>query len=84
MWPRMDASPLDDPWIAAQVDAAVAPYVGRLPAEEVAWMREQLAEVLLHDEEAIRLLRRAQPREVDESGERAFGVLGAAGRAKAG
>ncbi|WP_437488329.1 hypothetical protein WME75_08530 [Sorangium sp. So ce1014] len=80
----MDASPLDDPWIAAQVDAAVAPYVGRLPAEEVAWMREQLAEVLLHDEEAIRLLRRAQPREVDESGERAFGVLGAAGRAKAG
>ncbi|WP_437579144.1 hypothetical protein [Sorangium sp. So ce887] len=80
----MDVSPLDDPWIAAQVDAAVAPYVGRLPAQEVAWMREQLAEVLLHDEEAIRLLRRAQPREVDESGERAFGVLGAAGRAKAG
>lgn len=80
----MDASLLDDPWIAAQVDAAVAPYVGRLPAHEIAWMREQLAEVLLHDEEASRLLRRAHPREVEESGERAFGVLGAAGRAKAG
>ncbi|WP_437511570.1 hypothetical protein [Sorangium sp. So ce1099] len=80
----MDASLLDDPWIAAQVDAAVAPYVDRLPAHEVAWMREQLVEVLLHDEEAVRLLRRAHPREVDESGERAFGVVGAAGRAKAG
>ncbi|KYF68305.1 hypothetical protein [Sorangium cellulosum] len=79
----MDASLLDDPWIAAQVDAAVAPYVGRLPAHEVAWMREQLAEVLVHDEEASRLLRRAHPREVDESGERAFGVLGAAERARA-
>ncbi|WP_437679390.1 hypothetical protein [Sorangium sp. So ce131] len=82
----MDASLLDDPWIAAQVDAAVAPYVNRLPAHEVAWMREQLAEVLQHDEEAMRLLRRAHPREVDESGERAFGVVGAGapGRAKAG
>ncbi|WP_437280667.1 hypothetical protein WME90_08925 [Sorangium sp. So ce375] len=80
----MDASLLDDPWIAAQIDAAVAPYVGRLPAHEIAWMREQLAEVLQHDEEAGRLLRRAHPREVDESGERAFGVLGAPGRAKAG
>lgn len=80
----MDSSPLDDPWIAAQIDAAVAPYVNRLPAHEVAWMREQLAEVLLHDEEAIRLLRRAHPREVDESGERAFSVLGTKDRAKAG
>lgn len=80
----MDSSPLDDPWIAAQIDAAVAPYVNRLPAHEVAWMREQLAEVLLHDEEAIRLLRRAHPREVDESGERAFAVLGTKDRAKAG
>jgi hypothetical protein len=80
----MDTSLLDDPWIAAQVDAAVAPYAGRLPAHEVAWMREQLVEVLLHDEEAVRLLRRAHPREVDESGEQAFGASGAGGRAKAG
>jgi hypothetical protein len=80
----MDTSLLDDAWIAAQIDAAVAPYVGRLPAHEVAWMREQLVEVLLYDEEAIRLLRRAHPREVNESGEQAFGASGVGGRAKAG
>lgn len=80
----MDRSLLDDPWIVAQIDAAVSPYVARLPADELMWMREQLAELLAYDEEALRLLRRAHPREVEESGEQAFGVLGAKGRAKAG
>jgi hypothetical protein len=60
---------LEDPWIAAQVDAAVAPYVGRLSAEEVAWMRDQLAETLAGDEKAALLLRRARPIQVKESGE---------------
>jgi hypothetical protein len=60
---------LADPWIAAQVDAAVAPYIGRLPDGEVAWMREQLAETLASDERAAQMLRRARPAEVDESGE---------------
>jgi hypothetical protein len=59
---------LADPWIAAQIDQAVAPYRGRLPASEVAWMREQLAEVLASDESAARVLRRAHPHPVDESG----------------
>ena len=59
---------LADPWIAAQVDAAVAPYVGRLPDDEVAWMREQLAETLASDEHAAKLLRRARPVIVDRSG----------------
>ncbi len=59
---------LADPWIAAQIDAAVAPYRGRLPAAEIAWMRDQLAEVLAGDESAARVLRRAHPRPVDESG----------------
>jgi len=60
---------LSDPWIAARIDEAVAPYVGVLPAEEVAWMREQLAETLATDEHAARILRGAHPREVDQSGE---------------
>jgi len=60
---------LADPWIAAQVDAAVAPYRGRLPEEELAWMRDQLAENLATDERAARLLRRARPPVVLESGE---------------
>jgi len=66
----MDSSLLDDPWIAAQVDAALAPYQGRLPARDLAWMREQLAELLARDEHAARLLRNAHPREADRSGER--------------
>jgi hypothetical protein len=80
----MDRSLLDDPWIAAQIDTAVSPYVARLPAQELAWMREQLAELLVYDEEALRLLRRAHPREVEESGEQAYGALGANSRAKVG
>jgi hypothetical protein len=60
---------LEDPWIATQVDAAVAPYVGRLPDEEIAWMRDQLAETIASDEKASLLRRRARAVEVDESGE---------------
>ena len=47
----------------------MAPYVGRLPARDVAWMREQLAETLASDDTAATLLQGARPREVDESGE---------------
>jgi len=60
---------LADPWIAAQVDAAVAPYVGRLPDDEVAWMREQLADTLANDPRAAQLARRLRPAQVEESGE---------------
>jgi len=59
---------LADPWIAAQIDAAVAPYVGRLPENEVAWMREQLADTLATDERAVRLARRVRPAQVEQSG----------------
>ena len=60
---------LADPWIAAHVDAAVAPYRGRLPPAEVAWMRDQLAETLSSNERATKLVRRARPTIVAESGE---------------
>lgn len=60
---------LADPWIAAKIEAAVAPYAGRLPPEELAWMRDQLAETLSSDERAAKLLRRVRPPELLESGE---------------
>jgi hypothetical protein len=60
---------LNDPWVVAQVDAAVAPLRGSLSEDEVAFLREQLAEILASDPEAQRLLRRARPRYVEESGE---------------
>lgn len=66
--PRMHPL-LADPWIAAQVEAAVAPYVGRLSAGELAFMRDQLAETLASDDRAQRLARRTRPIHVDESGE---------------
>ena len=71
---------LADPWIAAQVDAAVAPYVGHVPAAEVAWMRDQLADTLASNERAAKLLHRARPTIVEESGEVRRG-LADAGRA---
>ncbi len=61
--------PLADPWIQAQLDAAVAPYVGRLPAEEIAWMRERLSEALATERRGTELVRRAKPRHVEKSGE---------------
>jgi hypothetical protein len=64
---------LSDPWISQRVDEALAPYIGRLPASDVAWMREQLAETLSNDEHAAAVLRAALPRHVDQSGEVAHG-----------
>ena len=59
----------EDAWLTAQIDAAVAPYRGRLSEQEIAWMRDQLAEMLAGDPKASRLVRRARPITVDESGE---------------
>jgi hypothetical protein len=58
-----------DPWIASQIDEIVAPYVGRLPAADLAWLREQLVETLAADDRAAALLKAARPRYVEESGE---------------
>ena len=58
-----------DLWLTAQIDAAVAPYKDRLSEGEIAWMREQLAEVLAADPRASKLVRRARPITVEESGE---------------
>jgi hypothetical protein len=78
---------LSDPWIAAQVDAAVEPYRRRLPPSELDWMRDQLAETLTSDERAQKLLRRVCAGVVDKSGEVLRGDAGTdsgAGRKVAG
>jgi hypothetical protein len=68
---------LEDPWVARRIDDAVAPYVGRLSDEEIAWMRDELAETLATDPGAAAMLHRARPTTVDESGEvRRDGVAG--------
>ena len=69
VYPRGVHTLLADPWVAAQVDAAVAPYVGRLSAREVAWMRDQLAETLASDGRAAKLVGRTRPITVAQSGE---------------
>jgi hypothetical protein len=61
---------LDDPWIAARIDSAVAPYRDLVSPDDIAFMRDELAELLVRDIHAARALRRAKPREnVDASGE---------------
>lgn len=59
---------LNDPWIRECVDAAIEPYAGSLPPDQIEWMRDQLAETLATDPHASKLLRRAHPRPVETSG----------------
>jgi len=56
-------------FVEAEVDAVLAGYRGRLPAAELAWMREQLVGQLEDDRNFAELARAAYPREVDQSGE---------------
>ena len=64
------ASPLlDDPFVVAQLERALEPFVDQLDTDELAWMREQLARTLVEDEQARALLMGAHPRNVDHSGD---------------
>lgn len=65
----MYVGPVSDPWVQAEIDKAIQPYMGRLPAEEIAWMRERLVEALATERLGRDLMRRARPRYVEESGE---------------
>jgi hypothetical protein len=60
---------LADPWVAAQIDAAVEPYRRLWTEREVAIFREQMAETLATNPAAIAALRDAHPEIVDASGE---------------
>ncbi|MDC0741514.1 hypothetical protein [Polyangium mundeleinium] len=65
---------LADPWVASRIDAAVAPYRDLLAREDLEFLRNELAERLATDEHAARLLRRAAPRHVEQSGEAFVGA----------
>jgi len=66
---------LADPWVAARVDAAVAPYRSLLSSEDLAFLREELAERMSSDELLSLALRRERPRHVDQSGEAFVGRI---------
>jgi hypothetical protein len=61
---------LDDPFVAAEIERALAPLAAGLSPEELAWSRERLAEMLAEDAELRGLLSAAHPRTVEQSGER--------------
>lgn len=66
---------LNDPWIKARIDAALAPYQNLVSPDDLAFLRDELAEVLVRDEQAARSLRRARPRaDVQASGESFVGT----------
>ena len=58
-----------EPWLLFRIEAALAPYAGVVSAEELAWMREQVAEALAKDPHAADVVARADPRSRDRSGE---------------
>jgi hypothetical protein len=60
---------LADPWVAAQIEAAIAPYRKLWPDAAIEAFREQMAATLATHPAAIRLLREARPIPVEPSGE---------------
>lgn len=60
---------LADPWVAAQIDAAVAPYRKLWPPEAIEAFREEMATTLATHPTAARLLKEVRPTAVDPSGE---------------
>lgn len=61
---------LEDPFVAAEIELALAPFAAALGAAELAWSRERLAEMVAEDPSLLASLRDAHPRTTDESGER--------------
>ena len=55
--------------IEAALEAALAPWRGRLPEAELAWMRAELERIARSHEGVARLAEAATPRDVDRSGE---------------
>lgn len=61
---------LADPWVAAQIDAAIAPYRELWPPEAVTAFREEMAATLALHPMASRLFHEAAPAEIlGDSGE---------------
>jgi hypothetical protein len=61
--------PAEDPALAAEIDRALAPYVGLVDAETLGFMRAELATTLLSHPVGRRLLDRVRPIAVQKSAE---------------
>ncbi len=59
----------EEAFLAAQVEAAVAPYVGKLSPADLSWMRERMLESIREDPDMRMLAQAARPRVADQSGE---------------
>lgn len=62
-------SPHTDPWIVAELEAAVAPYRGIWPEEAIAAFQREVLATLTSHPTMIRLLSEARPATADPSGE---------------
>jgi hypothetical protein len=60
---------LSDPWIAEQIDAAIAPYRGKWTERQIEAFREKMAWTLASHPTARRLLAREHRPNIDQSGE---------------
>lgn len=61
---------LSDPWVAAQIDAAVAPYRGKWTERQIEIFREKAAHMLAEHPDASRLVDRETGAGVYQSGDR--------------
>lgn len=74
---------LEDPWVAAQVDAAVAPYQKVWPPYAVEAFRQEVAATIAANSGLSVLVREANPNAVYSSGEvHSLGATPAASSAK--
>lgn len=60
---------LSDPWVAEQIDLAIAPYRGKWTDQQIQAFREKMAWTLATHPNARTLLARERPHDVDRSGE---------------
>ncbi len=75
---------LADPFVAAAIERALAPFAAGLGDDELGWMRVRLAEQIAEDRSLLELLDAAYPRAADGSGERAKEWLGVLESVRAG
>lgn len=61
--------PAIDPWLAAQIDLAIAPFRDHWSPEAVEAFRVEVAATFATHPEAQRLLQDARPTDIDSSGE---------------
>lgn len=59
---------LNDPFLAAEISRATAIYGELISGEDLLWLREQLAQLIVEEPTARQLFEAAHPRDIDRSG----------------